>query len=105
MGVPAVEVSVVPLISKLPNILDLPGISHFVKMGLAAGTATLVAPKSMTLNIQELMSGAAIGDTQAIGVFVINIHYGEGLSAQDKNGKSDPYIVLAYAKVPTPRFQ
>jgi Ca2+-dependent lipid-binding protein len=38
-------------------------------------------------------------DTTAIGVFVITIHYAEGLSAQDSNGKSDPYVVLAYAKV------
>ncbi|KAG8861392.1 hypothetical protein FRB96_002841 [Tulasnella sp. 330] len=104
MGVPAVEVSVVPLISKLPNILDLPGISRFVKMGLAAGTASLVAPKSMTLNIQEMLSAAAIGDTQAIGVFVINIHHAQGLSAQDSNGKSDPYITLAYAKFGKPLY-
>lgn len=38
-------------------------------------------------------------DTTAIGVFVITIHYAEDLSAQDSNGKSDPYVVLAYAKV------
>ena len=33
-------------------------------------------------------------DTKALGVFVITIHHAEGLSAQDRNGKSDPYIVL-----------
>ncbi|KAG8993711.1 hypothetical protein FRB94_010453 [Tulasnella sp. JGI-2019a] len=104
MGVPAVEVSVVPLISKLPNILDLPGISRFVKMGLAAGTASLVAPKSMTLNIQEMLNAAAIGETQAIGIFIITIHHAEGLSAQDKFGKSDPYITLAYAKFGKPLY-
>lgn len=99
MGVPAVEVSVVPLTTRLPNLLDLPFISKFVKMAIAAGTSTLIAPKSMTLNIQEMLSNAVIGDTQALGVFVITIHHAETLSAQDRNGKSDPYIVLAYAKV------
>ncbi|CAG8659482.1 142_t:CDS:10, partial [Acaulospora colombiana] len=99
MGVPAVDVSVTPLIKRLPNLLDLPLISKFVKMAIAAGTASIVAPKSMTLNIQELMSGAAIGDTRSLGVFIIRIQYCEDLSAQDRNGKSDPYIVLAYAKV------
>lgn len=99
MGVPAVEVSVVPLTTRLPNLLDLPFISKFVKMAIAAGTSTLVAPKSMTLNIQEMLSSAVIGDTQALGVFVLTIHHAEALSAQDRNGKSDPYIVLAYAKV------
>ncbi|KAG9019015.1 hypothetical protein FRB90_007187 [Tulasnella sp. 427] len=104
MGVPAVEVSVVPLTTRLPNLLDLPFISKFVKMAIAAGTASLIAPKSMTLNIQEMLSNAVIGDTQALGVFVITIHHAEGLSAQDRNGKSDPYIVLAYAKFGKPLY-
>jgi Ca2+-dependent lipid-binding protein len=37
MGVPAVEVSVVPMSKALPNVLDLPFISSFVKMAIAAG--------------------------------------------------------------------
>ena len=103
-GVPAVEVSAIPMSDKLPNILDLPFISSFVKMGIAAGTAELSVPKSMTLNIQEMLSGAAVGDTRAIGVFLITIHYCEGLSAQDNNGSSDPYVVLAYAKSGKPLY-
>lgn len=51
--------------------------------------------------MQELLSGAVIGDTKALGVFVVHIRYAEDLSAQDRNGRSDPYIVLAYAKVRT----
>jgi Ca2+-dependent lipid-binding protein len=56
----------------------------------------------LTLNLQEILSGAVIGDTKALGVFVVHIKYAEDLSAQDRNGRSDPYIVLAYAKVRTP---
>lgn len=103
-GVPDVEVSATPMSKKLPNILDLPFISNFVKMGIAAGTAELAAPKSMTINLQEMLSGAALGDTRAIGVFIITIHYCENLSAQDNNGKSDPYVVLAYAKFGKPLY-
>jgi Ca2+-dependent lipid-binding protein len=88
----------------LPNVLDLPFISSFVKMGIAAGTAELAVPKSMTLNIQEMLSGATVGDTRAIGVFLITIHHCEGLSAQDNNGLSDPYVVLAYAKFGKPLY-
>ena len=73
-------------------------------MGIAAGTAELSVPKSMTLNLQEMLSGAAVGDTRAIGVFIITIHYCEGLSAQDNNGLSDPYVVLAYAKFGKPLY-
>ena len=91
MGVPAVEVSVTPMSKNLPNVLDLPLISTFVKMAIAAGVAEYVAPKSMTLNMQELLSGAAIGDTRAVGVFIITIHHAENLSAQDKSG-TRPHI-------------
>lgn len=51
----------------------------------------------MTLNLQEMLSGAAIGDTRAIGVFLVCIHYGEDLGAQDENGSSsssEVYIQL-----------
>ncbi|CAE6349629.1 unnamed protein product [Rhizoctonia solani] len=104
MGVPGVEVSAIPMSKVLPNVLDLPLVARFVKMAIAAGTAELVAPKSMTLNIQEMLSGAAIGDTLATGVFLITIHHAESLSAQDRNGRSDPYIVLAYAKFGKPLY-
>ncbi|KAK0239435.1 hypothetical protein EDD85DRAFT_821894 [Armillaria nabsnona] len=104
MGVPAVEVSAIPMAKVLPNVLDLPLVSRFVKMAIAAGTAEFVAPKSMTLNMQEMLSGAAIGDTRAKGVFLVVIHHAEGLSAQDSNGRSDPYIVLAYAKFGKPLY-
>jgi len=88
----------------LPNVLDLPFVSGFVKSGIAAGTAELCVPKSMTINLKDMLSGAAVGDTRAIGVFVITIHYCVDLSAQDNNGKSDPYIVLAYAKYGRPLY-
>ncbi|BEI79854.1 hypothetical protein CcaverHIS002_0103830 [Cutaneotrichosporon cavernicola] len=102
-GVPAVEVSAIPMSRRLPNVLDLPFISSFVKDGIAAGTAELSVPKSMTLNIKEMLSGA-VGDTHNIGVFLISVHYCVGLSAQDSNGFSDPYIVLAYAKYGRPLY-
>jgi len=104
MGVPAVEVSAIPLAKRLPNILDLPLISRFVKMAIAAGTASLIAPQSMTLNIQEIMNSAVVGDTRAIGVFIVTIHHAEGLAKQDRNGRADPYIVLAYAKFGKPLY-
>ena len=36
-------------------------ISNFVDMAIAAGTAEFVAPKSMTLNLKEMFTGAALG--------------------------------------------
>lgn len=37
-------------------------------------------------------------------MLAITIHYASNLSAQDSNGKSDPYIVLAYAKFGKPLY-
>lgn len=43
-------------------------------------------------------------DTIASGVFLVTIHHAEDLSAQDSNGSSDPYIVVAYAKFGKPLY-
>ena len=57
------------------------------------------------MNLAQLLAGDGVKkDTNALGVFVITIHYAADLSAQDSNGKSDPYIVLAYAKFGKPLY-
>ncbi|KAH8835959.1 hypothetical protein DL96DRAFT_1809735 [Flagelloscypha sp. PMI_526] len=105
MGVPKVEVSVEPFSTKLPNVLDLPLIQKFVEMGIAAACAEYVAPKSLTLNMAQMLAGDGIKkDTRALGIIVVNIRYAVGLSAQDSNGASDPYIVLSYAKFGKPIY-
>ncbi|GJJ06394.1 hypothetical protein Clacol_000585 [Clathrus columnatus] len=104
MGLPAIEASAIPMSRALPNVLDLPLISRFAKTAIAASMAEYLAPKSMTINVQELLSATAIGDTRALGVFIITIHHAKDLCARDSNGKSDPYIVLAYAKFGKPQY-
>ncbi|GAA5923396.1 uncharacterized protein JCM15063_003634 [Sporobolomyces koalae] len=105
MGVPAIEASAIPLTRALPNVLDLPLISGFVQSSIAAATSVYCAPKSMTLNIAQMLSGDGVKrDTKALGVFMITIHYAENLSAQDDNGTSDPYVVVAYSKFGKPLF-
>lgn len=55
--------------------------------------AQYVAPKSLTLNLAQMLAGDGVKkDTNALGVLVITIHHAVGLSAQDENGSSDPYI-------------
>jgi Ca2+-dependent lipid-binding protein len=64
-----------------------------------------VAPKSLTLNLAQLLAGDGIKkDTLALGVLVVTIHHAEGLAAQDSGGKSDPYMVLSYAKFGKPLY-
>ncbi|GAA6011835.1 hypothetical protein JCM11491_000766 [Sporobolomyces phaffii] len=105
MGVPAIEASAIPLSRALPNVLDLPLISGFVQSSIAAATSVYCAPKSMTMNIAQILSGDGVKrDTKALGVFMITIHHAEDLSAQDDNGFSDPYVVVAYSKFGKPLF-
>lgn len=106
MGVPKVEVSVEPFTKKLPNVLDLPFIQKFVEMGIAAACAQYVAPKSLTLNLAQMLVGDGLKkDTKAVGIIVVTIHHAIGLLAQDRRtNSSDPYIVLAYAKFGKPLY-
>ncbi|KAM0755850.1 hypothetical protein T439DRAFT_308275 [Meredithblackwellia eburnea MCA 4105] len=105
MGVPKIESSAIPLAKALPNVLDLPLISGFVQSSIAAACSVYCAPQSMTLNLGQILSGDGVKkDTKALGVLAITIHYAEDLSAQDDNGFSDPYVVLAYAKFGKPLY-
>ncbi|KAJ9480274.1 hypothetical protein PHBOTO_003500 [Pseudozyma hubeiensis] len=105
MGVPKVEISAIPMLKALPNVLDLPLISGFVQSSIAAAANMYVAPKSMTLNMAQMLSGDGIKkDTDAVGVLVVDIEYAQDLSAQDANGKSDPYVVLSFAKFGRPLY-
>lgn len=105
MGVPSVSISAIPMTRMLPNVLDLPIISQFVQSSIAAAANMYVAPRSMTMNMSQILSGDGIKkDTDALGVLVVNIHYGEDLSSQDMNGQSDPYCVLSFAKFGRPMY-
>lgn len=105
MGVPSVAISAIPMARFLPNVLDLPLISNFVQSSIAAACNMYVAPKSMTMNMTEILAGDGVKkDTDALGVLMVNIHYGRNLSSQDLNGKSDPYTVLSFAKFGRPLY-
>ncbi|BGP36486.1 hypothetical protein JCM10449v2_000387 [Rhodotorula kratochvilovae] len=105
MGVPAIEASAIPLARGLPNVLDLPLVSGLVQSSIAAAASVYCAPKSMTLNVAQLLAGDGVKrETDGLGVFQITIHHASGLSAQDDNGFSDPYCVIAYSKFGKPLF-
>ncbi len=105
MGVPRIEVSVVPMLKGLPNVLDLPLISGFVQSSIAAAANEYVAPKSMTMNMAEMLAGGGVKkDTDAVGVIALQILHATDLSAQDANGKSDPYIIVSLAKFGRPLY-
>ncbi|GAA5918642.1 hypothetical protein JCM6882_007891 [Rhodosporidiobolus microsporus] len=51
-----------------------------------------------------LTSFTSSSHTKALGVFMITIHHASNLSAQDDNGYSDPYVVVAYSKFGKPLY-
>lgn len=89
MGLPRVTISVVALSRALPNVMNLPFISGFISSSIDTAVAEYVAPKSMTLDLQRLISGDDIKkDTDAIGVLVVHVHRAKDVKRMDASGGS-----------------
>ncbi len=97
LGLPRITISVIALSPILPNVMNLPFISGFVSSSIDTAVAEYVAPKSITLDLQRLISGDDIKkDTDAIGVLVVHMHRAKGVKAMDANGSSGGYLVGFY---------
>ncbi|KAH9847036.1 hypothetical protein C2E23DRAFT_850404 [Lenzites betulinus] len=106
MGLPRITISATPLSRALPNVMNLPFISGFISSALDTAAAEYVAPKSLTLDLQRLISGDDIKkDTEAIGVIVVHIHRATGIKKMDTTGSSaDPYVTLTYSRLEKPLY-
>lgn len=106
LGQPKVNLSCIPLIKQGPNLMDLPLISRFVQSSVDAAMAEYVAPKSLTLDLKDMLVGDDFKkDTNARGVMVVNIHRAFDFKEGDagigpiKNGSADPYVSVGWAKL------
>src|SRR5690349_7325773 len=89
LGLPRVTISVIALHKLLPNVMDLPFISGFISSAIDTAVAEYVAPKSLTLDLQNLISGDDVKkDTDAVGVLVVTMHRASNVKSMDINGKS-----------------
>jgi C2 domain len=105
MGLPKIDASAVPLTSKGINVLNLPLISGFVNSSIAAALDVYVAPKSLIMDMSKILQGDAVKkETDAIGLIYIKLKRAEGIAAQDKSGKSDPFITLAFSQFGKPVY-
>jgi hypothetical protein len=109
LGQPKVTLSCVPLIKKGPNLMDVPLISSFVQSSMDAALAEYVAPKSLTLDLKDMMMGDDFKkDTIAQGVLVVRIKHaydfkeGDGGLGPLKKGSADPYVSVGWAKFGKP---
>ncbi|KAK5133110.1 hypothetical protein LTR08_008220 [Meristemomyces frigidus] len=105
LGQPRVEISCTPLTKRGLNIMDLPLLSNFVQASVDAAMAEYVAPKSLTLNLTDLISGDDFKtDTAARGVLVVRIKRGYDFQMGDpgipllKKGSTDAYVSVGWAK-------
>lgn len=92
--------------------MDLPLISNFVQSSVDAAIAEYVAPKSLTLDLKDMLVGDDFKkDTVAKGVVVIDIIRGFEFRTGDaaiplirSEASSDPYVSVAWAKFGKPLF-
>ncbi|KAF4970504.1 hypothetical protein FSARC_2472 [Fusarium sarcochroum] len=105
LGQPKVNLSCVPLSKHAINIMDVPFISNFVQSAVDAAMAEYVAPKSLTLDLKDMLAGDDFKkDTNAVGVLVVNIKRGYEFKMGDsgipliKDGSSDAYVSVGWAK-------
>ncbi|KAL9112927.1 MAG: hypothetical protein Q9227_002791 [Pyrenula ochraceoflavens] len=105
LGQPKADLSCVPLSKHNLNIMDVPMISSFVQSSIDAALAEYVAPKSLTLNLQDMLVGDDFKkDTLARGVIAVRIRKAYGFKAGDtemmglKEGSADPYVSVGWGK-------
>lgn len=100
-----------PLVKRGVNIMDLPVISRFVQSSIDAATAEYVAPKSLTLDLKDMLTGDDFKkDTSARGILVVRIKKAFDFKEGDvglgpiKQGSSDGYVTVGWAKFGKPMW-
>jgi hypothetical protein len=108
VGQPKVTLSCVPLIKRGPNLMDVPLISKFVQSSMDAALAEYVAPKSLTLDLKDMLMGDDFKkDTIAQGIIVVRVKYAFDFKEGDFKigpigGSADPYVSVGWAKFGKP---
>lgn len=109
LGQPKVELSCVPLLKKGLNVMDLPFISSFVQSSINAALAEYVAPRSLTLDLRDMLVGEDFKkDTDAKGIIMVRIKRGREFKKGDPgflgitDGSSDAYVAVGWAKFGKP---
>ncbi|TLD24367.1 hypothetical protein PspLS_06890 [Pyricularia sp. CBS 133598] len=109
LGQPKASLSCVPLSKHNLNIMDVPLISSFVQSAIDAAMAEYVAPKSLTLNLKDMLVGEDWKkDTTARGVVWIFIKQARGFRQGDAGlgpfteSTSDAYVTVSWGKFGKP---
>ncbi|KAI2466726.1 hypothetical protein F4781DRAFT_340441 [Annulohypoxylon bovei var. microspora] len=108
LGQPKASISCIPLSKHLSSLTDMPLISSFVNSAIDAALAEYVAPKSLTLNLKDMLVGEDFKkDTTSLGVVWIFIKQARGFKQGDggfgpMEGSSDSYVTVSWGKFGKP---
>ncbi|QIW99875.1 hypothetical protein AMS68_005393 [Peltaster fructicola] len=109
LGQPKIELSCVPLVKHGLNLMNLPILKGFVQGSIDAAMAEYVAPKSLTLDLRDMIVGDDFKkDVNTQGVLVIEVIRGYDFKIGDmgipliKDGSADPYVTVGWAKFGKP---
>lgn len=109
MGQPKASISCVPLVKKGINLMDVPFLSSFVQSSVDAALAEYVAPKSITLDLKQMLQGDDFKkDSINRGILFIKIHSASCMEGGDtkipliQGNSSDCYISCGWAKFSKP---
>ena len=89
--------------------MDLPVLSSFVQSSIDAALAEYVAPKSLTLDLKDMLVGDDFKkDTSARGTLMVSVRRARDFKEGDMNlgglkrGSSDSYVTVGWAKFGKP---
>ena len=109
MGQPKADLSCIPISKHALNLMDVPLISSFVQSSIDAALAEYVAPKSLTLDLKDMLVGDDFKkDTISRGVVMIylksarDFKEGDGGIGPLKGGSSDSYATVSWGKFGKP---
>lgn len=108
LGQPKADLSCVPLSKHSLNLMDVPLISGFVQSAIDAALAEYVAPKSLTLDVKDMLMGEDFKkDTATRGVVWIFIKQARDFKQGDggigpMEGASDSYVTVSWGKFGKP---
>lgn len=108
LGQPKASISCTPLSKHSFSLTDVPLISSFVNSAIDAALAEYVAPKSLTLNLKDMLVGDDFKkDTVSIGVVWIFIQRASDFKQGDAGigpfkGSSDSYVTVSWGKFGKP---
>ena len=108
LGQPKADLSCIPLSKHSLNIMDVPLITGFVQSAIDAALAEYVAPKSLTLNLKDMLMGEDFKkDTSTRGMVWIYIKQARDFKQGDggigpMQGASDSYVTVSWGKFGKP---